>query len=117
MLYGVFGSIIWRLRFQLILFRGFERIDFSFTFFNVIVPLTTTLLDHLVIPYCGARILGLFFLHSYYQRSLIMRYSFFHYFVLRFTLRSYDYVYEKVMKLHNDIRDSRYLLGTELNNR
>jgi hypothetical protein len=115
--YGMVGDILWRLRFQLLILRGFERIDFTFTLFHVMVPILTTLLDHLLIPYCLARFVGLWYLDSYLQRSLIMRYSFCLYFTLRLAIQSYGYLVEKLRKLHNDIRDSRYLLGTELNNR
>ena len=110
-------DVLWRLRFQILLLRGFERIDFTFTLVQVVVPVIVTLLDHLLIPYCIARFLGLLYLHSYLQRSLIMRYSFSLYFILRLSIDNYGYMQAKLRKLHDDLRDSKYLLGTELNNR
>ena len=115
--YGLIGDILWRLRFQIILLRGFDLVNFNFTLHGVILPLMINLLDHLLVPYCAARLIGLFYLDSYPLRTLIMRYSFLIYFLLRATVASYGFVKEKIIKLHNDIRDSRYLLGTELNNR
>lgn len=115
--YGLFGNNLWKLKIQLVLLRGFERIDFIFILTKLIFPLLLIMLDHLCVPYCLGKTLGLFFSESYLYRSLIMRYSFAVYFILRQLIESYEIIKERIIKLHNDIRDSRYLLGTELNNR
>jgi hypothetical protein len=117
MLAGVFGDVLWQLRLELVFLRGFERIDFTFTMVQVTLPVFVFLLDHLLIPYCLARLVGLLFLESYMLRSLIMRYSFAVYLIVRLLFRSYGFIKAKLIKLHNDIHDSRYLLGTELKNR
>lgn len=97
--------------------RDFNRLlDIKLIVFSFLAPVIVQLLDYLCIPYFLSRLLGLM-CKSYQIKTLLVRFSFVTYFALRMSLIAAAYVYGILKKWHNDIRDSRYLIGTELTNR
>mmetsp|Transcript_13517 Transcript_13517/g.20306 ORF Transcript_13517/g.20306 Transcript_13517/m.20306 type:complete len:1060 (-) Transcript_13517:77-3256(-) len=117
LLVGAFGESLWRDRFSRVIRSGFSGVDFTFILVEIICPILMFLIDRLVLPYFFARILGLACVDSYAYRTLVMRFSFPLYFVSQFVFMGIARVKHAVINLHNDIRDSMYLLGTELKNR
>ena len=96
---------------------GFERIDLFFVLQEVIGPILTQLLDHLLVPLCLSKVIGAaLFPADYFRRSIILRFSFLIYFGLIMALRVLKLALFTVIRIHNEFRDSRYLLGTELAN-
>jgi hypothetical protein len=98
--------------------RDFNRLlDVKLIVFGFLAPMIAQLLDYLCIPYFLSRVLGLILDSSYQTKTLLVRYSFLAYFAFRISLLAAAYVYGIFKRWYNDIRDSRYLIGTELTNR
>jgi hypothetical protein len=91
--------------------------DLSFIVRKIMIPIFLYLLDRLIVPYFFARTLGLCLTQSYTLRTLIMRYSFVVYYVSRLIVVGIRFAREYVGRMHTEILDSRYLVGTELTNR
>jgi hypothetical protein len=96
--------------------RGVARIETLYILREIFVPTLVKLLDMLVVPYFLARFLSLF-VRSYMVQTLMVRYSYATYTAIRATAHLAVYAYHFFITLHNEIRDSRYLVGTELTNR
>lgn len=105
-----------RLQFEQILIRGFAQFDAGTTLFKVVLPVTATLLDFLLVPYFLARVACLF-VQSYLLRTVLVRFSIHIYIVMRVLIFAVRHVYTYLTTLHNELRDSRYLIGTKLTNR
>jgi flagellar biosynthesis component FlhA len=114
---GVFGDNEWRERFSRVFRMGFSRIEFMAILCGIILPIVTLLLDMLIFPYFAARVLCLFATESYVKRTLFVRFSFLACCMLKLAWKGVGSLKVAVINLHNEIRDSRYLLGTELKNR
>jgi hypothetical protein len=112
----MFGDIPLRLQFEQILIRGFAQFDAGTTLFKVVLPVTATLLDFLLVPYFLARVACLF-VQSYLLRTVLVRFSIHIYIVMRVLIFAVRHVYTYLTTLHNELRDSRYLIGTKLTNR
>ena len=96
--------------------RDFQRmLDLRLIVTSFIWPMTMKLLDYLCTPYFIARLLGLF-ITSYRAKTLLVRLSFLSYFAARVSFLISDYIHKNLVKWYNDLRDSRYLIGTELTN-
>ncbi len=108
---------VWQIRFETVLNRGFVNIDVWYIVSNIIVPVCLSLLDMLVIPFFAARVVGSVFLTSYTHRSLLVRHSFGTYLLLRALMKLGGSCVGLMRKKYDEIRDSRYLLGSELTNR
>ena len=106
---------IWRTRFERVLNRGVANVEARFILFDIITPILIWLSDFLFIPYFLSRLLSLF-IDSYETQSLMVRFSFLIYFFLRIFNEFSKVILKNVMMLHDSIRDSRYLVGTELTN-
>lgn len=113
---GMFGDIALRLQFEQILIRGFAQFDAWSALVNVIIPVTRRLFDLLLIPFFAARTATIF-IQSYFLRAMLVRYSVHIYIGLRILYFALRYVYQYLVTLHNEVRDSRYLIGTKLTNR
>jgi len=113
---GMFGDIRLRLEFEHIMIRGFVQFDALSALKNVLFPVIRTLLDFILIPFFFSRLFCTL-ATSYLLRTKIVRYSI-HAHILCIVLwklacKTCSYV----ASLHNEIRDSRYLIGTKLSNR
>ena len=100
--------------------RDFHRVlDVKLILLGCVFPITVILLDFLCIPYFLARFFGLLFLPptSYQAKTLMVRFSFVTYFALRVLYMVWGVLFDQAKKWYNDLRDSRYLIGTELTNR
>jgi hypothetical protein len=117
LLLGGFGENAWRARFERVINQGFLRMDIVFIFNDIVSPVFFTLADFVIIPYFLARLAGVVLDLSYETKSLIIRYSFASFAFLRIAAHTFKDMMAMLTKLHNDIRDSRYLVGTELTNR
>ena len=96
--------------------RGFAQIEALFIIREIFIPTTIFLLDLLLVPYFVARFLS-FFLESYATQTMLVRYSYALHLGLHVVAHFAHYAYSFLVSLHNEIRDSRYLVGTELANR
>lgn len=115
---GAFGeNYYWLVRFNVCVRAGFVGMDLSFIVRKIMIPIFLYLLDRLIVPYFFARTLGLCLTQSYTLRTLIMRYSFVVYYVSRLIVLGIRFAREYVGRMHTEILDSRYLVGTELTNR
>ena len=115
---GVFGeNYIWRVRFDRCLRAGFVGIDLPYILREIMAPIFLFTLDRLIIPFFFARTLGLCVTPSYLLRTVLMRFSFLLYFVVRLLMVAASYFRVYIAKTHTELLDSRYLVGTELNNR
>lgn len=115
-LVGAFGDNIWRQRFDRVLMQGLIHLDASFIAKDIIFPITTTLLDFLIVPYFIAKSLCPFF-DTYQSQTLIVRYCFCVYVIAKLLLMAVVNAKVALIRLHDEFRDSRYLMGTELTNR
>ena len=95
---------------------GFEKSDFVFILTSIILPVTFWLLDFLLMPYFIARFMC-YFTSSYALQTNLVRYSYVTYLLVRILHKLSKLVYGRLMILHDDVRDSKYLLGQELRNR
>ena len=70
-------------------------------------------------PFFISRTLCLFVLkeRSYALQTLVTRFSFIGYLIGSQMIGLLEWVGKRLIKLHNDIYDSRFLVGTELTNR
>jgi len=106
---------VWHRRFQRVFSRGLAGIDARYITVEIIVPAVLFLLDFLLTPFFVARVAGLF-VSSYAVQTALVRHSFALYAALRVSAVATDKVCTYVASLYNEIRDSRYLVGTELTN-
>jgi E3 ubiquitin-protein ligase MARCH6 len=110
------GDNVWKRNFEMIIADGFTRINAIFILREVMIPLIIILLDPIMFPYFIGRSISVF-LVSYQHKTILIRYSYLFYFAIRVVYYVYKYVRGLLSRLHNEIRDSRYLVGTELKNR
>ena len=96
---------------------GVERINLTFTFREIIFPVLFNTSDFILIPYFFSRLAGVYFDLPYEMKSKLVRLSFVMYLLFRLFVFSMKEIYSILKKKYNDIRDSRYLIGTELTNR
>jgi hypothetical protein len=111
------GGVGWRERLERVLQMGFERLDVTFVIGQIISPILITLLDHLLVPFLFSRIALLFCADDYLTRTYISRWAYVVYMGADIGRHLLLWLVSGVIKAHNDIRDSIYLLGTELANR
>ena len=114
---GALGENAWKRRFDRVLMRGFEGVEFLWIMREIMLPIAFMLLDHIIFPYFAARLLCLLGKQSYLQRTLTVRFSFAVYLTMKLAWMGLGKLQAAIVKVHNEIRDSRYLLGTELKNR
>ncbi len=116
LLSGLFGELELRNQMEMVVIRGFAQFDAAASLQRVVCPVLLHLLDLLLVPYFFARCLCLV-TPSYYVRTLMLRYCF-HVYIATLGLGHVGYhVIVAIVKLHNEVRDSKYLIGTKLTNR
>lgn len=113
---GVFGDIEMRNHLEHIIIRGFAQFDATHTLKMVVLPTILALMDFVAVPFFAARLCTMF-LPSYMWRTLVVRFSYHTYIALRLCAHLATRLVEYLVRLHNEIRDSRYLIGTRLTNR
>lgn len=113
---GVFGEVDLRNQLEMLMIRGFQNFEFHHFFFKVYLPIVIPLMDLVCIPFFLARWVGMYS-ESYLIRTLLVRYSMHIYIGLRCLWSLLCTLVQYLVNLHNEIRDTRYLLGTELANR
>ena len=101
----------------MLLIRGFAHFDLHIFLQRIYVPLLLPLCDVVFVPFFAARLLGAVWQATYYQRTVYVRYSMHAYLLLRALWAVLSISVRYLINLHNEIRDSRYLIGTELTNR
>lgn len=114
---GMFGNDDeWKRRWQRVYDAGVTNIDLHFAFFEIIIPLTFICLDHLLVPFFVSRTMC-FYIQSYATQTIVTRYSFLAYFLFFKLFDGLKIVFKYLVGVYNQVRDSRYLIGTELTNR
>ena len=112
----MFGDIALRTDMEMLFIRGFELFDAKHALNSIVFPVVLILLDLLLVPHFLARA-ACAFVPSYTNRTLMMRYCYHAYIALRLTVFAVHHVVVTLVKLHNEVRDSKYLVGTMLTNR
>jgi hypothetical protein len=113
---GVMGDIDLRTQLEMLLMRGFLHFDLQHFLQKIFLPIVLPLLDLACIPFFCARLAGCF-VSSYMLRTLFVRLSGHGYILLRCVFYLLFNSLNYLVTLHNEIRDSRYLVGTQLANR
>jgi len=115
---GAFGDIEWKRRFDRVYERGLANLDALFVFQNILIPILLYLTDFLIFPYVLSRtVIRVLAISDYTVQTRVARYSFCAFLTVMFLWWWVLYVGDGLRRLHAEIRDSRYLLGTELANR
>jgi len=99
-----------------IIAAGAANVDLIAAMRTEVLPVILMLLDLLATPYFIARLAGAALTTCYGTQTLIVRYSFVSYFCLYVSAYAFGAVHEQLRRVYNEIRDSRYLVGTELAN-
>ena len=113
---GVFGDIPMRTHLEHIFIRGLEQFDATVVLVNVVLPVLTILLDFTVVPHCMAQLAGLT-VRSYLLRTVLVRFCLHIYIASRLTFYFVREAQRYLVTVHKEIRDQRYLVGTQLTNR
>jgi E3 ubiquitin-protein ligase DOA10 len=106
----------WAIKFQKVINDGVGNLDALYIYTHIIGPVTIYLLDFTLLPYFFAKCICLF-TTSYATQTMLVRQSFPLYLLLRLMIVIGRKLYQYIVTLHDEIRDSRYLLGKELTNR
>jgi hypothetical protein len=93
----------WAIKFQKVINDGVGNLDALYIYTHIIGPVTIYLLDFTLLPYFFAKCICLF-TTSYATQTMLL---------IVIGRKLYQYI----VTLHDEIRDSRYLLGKELTNR
>lgn len=113
---GVFGEIDLRNHMEMTIIRGFAHFDFLHFMKHVFAPVTIPLLDMVCFPFFISRFAGAF-TDNYVIRTALVRFSLHGWITLRLLYSGLKSLVKRIISLHNEIRDTRYLVGTELTNR
>jgi hypothetical protein len=113
---GAFGDTLWKRRFDRVRQNGVTNVQFWETFREVFIPMFMGIGDYLFVPYLVGKLAATYF-RSVPMASRLFRYSFAFHMAMRLMLELAELVIGQVRRLHDQIRDSRYLLGVELSNR
>ena len=110
------GLVIWRERFQHVQRIGVTKVPFVTAFTKVLWPMIKPLSYLLAIPYAITRgFIPLLNLTTEEMQSLYV-FGFTVEYVLIVCYLGLKHVHKAVRRLHNSIRDDRYLVGRQLNN-
>ncbi len=101
---------------EMVMIRGFVHFEFRHFMSKVLFPVARPLLDLALIPGFAGRLIGMH-VQCYYLRTLLSRFSLHLYVLLRTIIFVVHSLIKQSIALHNEIRDSRYLVGTRLTNR
>lgn len=97
--------------------QGLVRLDMAMVLGEVIMPVILALGDYLVTPYFVSRTLCLFFVESYYIKTLVTRFAPLAYLAVRVLAGVFRGAASSLRRLYCEIRDEKYLLRTQLVNR
>jgi E3 ubiquitin-protein ligase MARCH6 len=111
------GENHWRPIFERVLVQGFWHMNMSMIFREIVFPVLIFLADFVLVPYFVTRLAGVLLDLSYEYRSFLVRFSFIGFAITRCIINGLIELVTILTKLHNSIRDSRYLVGTQLTNR
>jgi hypothetical protein len=113
---GVFGEIALRTELEMMTIRGFAHFQLDHFMSKIFWPLAGPLADLVFVPFFLSRFAGMF-IESYLMRTLLVRVSMHIYLLVRLTVFLSTAAFNYLITLHNEIRDSRFLIGVELSNR
>jgi len=120
-LVGLFGDIDMRVNLEVVVMRGFAQFDAWYCVRNVVIPVTLQLLDFSVVPYLLSITIqrGHVFIPQEYLPlfDLLHDWRYHVYVFLRITLLATKSAYKYIVRIHRQVRDSKYLIGTQLHNR
>ena len=112
----MFGDIDLRTQLEMVIIRGFAQFDAKVTMQRVVVPVTLFLLDLLLMPYALASC-ACAFTQSYQVRTILLRYCYHANIGAQLLGFGTHRTITALVKLYNEVRDSKYLIGTQLTNR
>jgi E3 ubiquitin-protein ligase MARCH6 len=106
----------WRVKFERVKADGFSDLSAFWVFRKILCPIVCTLLTWLCIPYMFAK--GVFPLLGYSMRanSSAYHFSWFGYLVFSVLWYFVKKLHTWLTRLHDRIKDDRYLIGTTLCN-
>lgn len=110
------GDIDLRTHLEMLMIRGFLHFDLKHFMDKVYLPIVLPLMDLVCIPFFAGRCLSMLTV-NYTYRTLLVRYSSHMYIICRCLVYLARAAINYLVTLHNEIRDSRYLVGTQLENR
>lgn len=112
----MFGEIDLRHQMEMAIIRGFAQFDAGLALRRIVLPVTLRLLDLLLMPYLLARC-ACVLTSSHLVRTLMVRFCYHAY--IGFWVLAYGayHAVAVLVRLHNEVRDSKYLIGTKLTNR
>lgn len=111
------GENRWRPIFEQVLAQGIWNVNMMMIFSQIVFPVFLFLADFILVPYFITRSVSILLGWSYDYRTFAVRYSFIGFAAFRCLFICLVELVAVLTKLHNDIRDSRYLVGTQLTNR
>jgi hypothetical protein len=114
---GAFGESEYRTRLERVMRMGFARINTWEIATGIIAPVIVFLCDFLFVPFFVARTIAAFYLDSYYAQTILVRFAPLTYLLSKIALVFTVKVYKYLVTVHDEIRDSTYLIRTELTNR
>ena len=123
-LVGLFGDIDMRVSLEVIVMRGFAQFDAWYCIRSVIIPVSLRLLDYSLVPYLVSLTIQKGANHFFFiPVAYIPFIDHFHhwryhvYVALRIVLFTCETTYKYIIRIHRQVRDSKYLIGTQLHNR
>ena len=115
---GIFGETPWRRKWQRVYDLGLTNIDLCFFVSELYLPFMNICLEYILTPFFITRTICLFYIpNNYSLQTIITRFSFVGYLLVVQLKNLIEIGCKSLIKLHNQIFDSRYLVGTELANR
>lgn len=123
-LVGLFGDIDMRVSLEVIVMRGFAQFDAWYCIRSVIIPVSLRLLDYSLVPYLVSLTIQKGANHFFFiPVAYIPFIDHFHhwryhvYVALRIVIFTCETTYKYIIRIHRQVRDSKYLIGTQLHNR
>jgi len=120
-LVGMFGEIEMRVSLEVIVMRGFAQFDAWYCIRNVVFPVSMILLDFSLAPYLISLTLqkGQHFIPLGLTpfTALFHHWRYHVYVSLRMLLLTCQTTFKSIVQIHRQVRDSKYLIGTQLHNR
>ena len=123
-LVGLFGDIDMRVSLEVIVMRGFAQFDAWYCIRSVIIPVSLRLLDYSLVPYLVSLTIQkganhFFFIPVAYVPFIdhFHHWRYHVYVALRIVLFTCETTYKYIIRIHRQVRDSKYLIGTQLHNR
>lgn len=112
----MFGELDLRNQMEMVLIRGFAQFDAAVCLQRIVLPVTLFLTDLLFTPYFLARC-ACMVVPSPVLQNLMVRYCYHAYIAVICVGYGAYQALAALVKLHTEVRDSKYLIGTRLTNR